>query len=266
MMMLERYRRKKEWELARIRVSVEKKEQAYIKKKELEYKRKMLNEIRQMQGKEPKEYKTKSKLNPLNFALALAQENARLRDTNENWYWKCISCDKLCSWSELAGGHRYSRQILNVCLEKVNINAQCHTCNFKTWPMWKPLVKQEVNAHYDENIIKKRWQEKVDELRVLVHKWFQTSGEYRKRVRGNLNKIVPELINENERLRKTKTFYKPAKKWREKRELFVRMNPQYKYEWYDNFHNTVRENHIEKGEKELQEQYWDVLDTLTRVK
>lgn len=44
----------------------------------------MLNEIRQMQGKEPKEYKTKSKLNPLNFALALAQENARLRDTNEN--------------------------------------------------------------------------------------------------------------------------------------------------------------------------------------
>ena len=63
---------------------MEKKEQAYIKKKELEYKRKMLNEIRQMQGKEPKEYKTKSKLNPLNFALALAQENARLRDTNEN--------------------------------------------------------------------------------------------------------------------------------------------------------------------------------------
>ena len=124
----------------------------------------------------------------------------------------------------------------------------------------------QVNAHYDENIIKKRWQEKVDELRVLVHKWFQTSGEYRKRVRGNLNKIVPELINENERLRKTKTFYKPAKKWREKRELFVRMNPQYKYEWYDNFHNTVRENNIEKGEKELQEQYWDVLDSLTRVK
>ena len=68
MMMLERYRRKKEWELARIRVSVEKKEQAYIKKKELEYKRKMLNEIRQMQGKEPKEYKTKSKLNPLNLS------------------------------------------------------------------------------------------------------------------------------------------------------------------------------------------------------
>ena len=43
-LMLERHRRKKEWELARIKLSMDRKEQAYIKKKELEYKRRMNNE------------------------------------------------------------------------------------------------------------------------------------------------------------------------------------------------------------------------------
>lgn len=227
MMMLERYRRKKEWELVRIRASIEKKEQSYILKKEKEYKRKMVNEIRALQWKEPKEYKTKLKLNPLEFALALAQENSKLRDTDANWDGRCISCDKLCSWWELAGGHRYSRKILNICLEKANINAQCHRCNYITWPMGNTQKKMEVNEHYDENIRKKWWEKKLEELRHWVSLWFQTSWEYRKKVRWNLGRIMLELLNENERLWKTKNFYKPSKKWREKWELYVRQNPQY---------------------------------------
>lgn len=63
-----------------------KKMKAYLNKKEEEYKRKCLNEIRQLQGKPKKEYKqqpiTKNKL--LQFALGLAQENSKLRDTDEN--------------------------------------------------------------------------------------------------------------------------------------------------------------------------------------
>ena len=59
---------------------------AYLNKKEEEYKRKCLNEIRQLQGKPKKEYKqqpiTKNKL--LQFALEIAQENSKLRDTDEN--------------------------------------------------------------------------------------------------------------------------------------------------------------------------------------
>lgn len=97
-LMLERRRRKKEGELARIKASMDRKEQAYVKKKEIEYRRKMNNEIRAMQGKTPKEYKTKIKLKPLQFALAISQENAKLRDTDENGNGRCISCDKECSW------------------------------------------------------------------------------------------------------------------------------------------------------------------------
>ena len=226
----------------------------------------MLNEIRQFQGKEPKEYKTKSKVKPLEFALSLAQETAKLRDTDANGNGRCISCDKECTRSELAGGHRYSRKILNVCLEKCNINAQCHTCNYITWPMGNASKKMAVNEHYDENIIKKWWKDKVDALKHGVGIWFQTSGEYRKRVRGNLNRIVPALINENEALWKTKNFYKPWKKWREKWEDFVKRNPQYKYEWTDNQYYSIMEWLLDKEEQKLQEQYWDVLDNLTKVK
>lgn len=259
--MLERHRRKKEWELARIKLSMDRKEQAYIKKKELEYKRRMNNEIRALMWKEPREYKTKSKLKPLQFALELCQENAKLRDTDANGNGRCISCDKECSWGELAGGHRYSRQILNVCLEKININAQCHTCNYITWPVGGKK-KIEVNKHYDENLIKKYWQEAVDKLRRSVHQWFSTSGDYRHKVRGNLWILMMNFIKENEELWKTKNFYKPKRKWREKRELYVRQNPEYKSDVADNIYLSWSERQIEQGEQELRQEYSAELEEL----
>ena len=65
---------------------IQRKNLAYIKKKELEYDRKMQNELRQLEGKPQKEYKTKkpTKNQKLQFALDIAQENSKLRDTNEN--------------------------------------------------------------------------------------------------------------------------------------------------------------------------------------
>jgi hypothetical protein len=42
------------------------------------------------------------KIKPLEFALKIAQENARLRDTDADGNGYCISCGKRCSWAELA--------------------------------------------------------------------------------------------------------------------------------------------------------------------
>ena len=55
-------------------------------KKRLEYDRKCKNEIRKNQGKEQRQYKEKtiSRNKKLQIALKLAQENARLRDTDKN--------------------------------------------------------------------------------------------------------------------------------------------------------------------------------------
>lgn len=63
----------------------ERKKRAYINKKEKEYKRRMNNEIRELKGRamiQPKKYRNIPNL--IEFAARIMQENARLRDSDEN--------------------------------------------------------------------------------------------------------------------------------------------------------------------------------------
>lgn len=77
---------KTELEIQRKTQQLLRKEAAYINKKRMEYTRKCKNEIRKLQGKPERQYKLKplSRNQKLQFALAIAQENARLRDSDEN--------------------------------------------------------------------------------------------------------------------------------------------------------------------------------------
>ena len=195
---------------------VEKKKASYIRKMEEKYKRNMLNEIRELENKPPRVYKWAwPKINPIQFAMQLVQENARLRDTNEEWVGRCISCDTLCSWEWLAWWHRYSRKFRNICLDKENVNAQCHTCNKITWPFWNPTLKMKTNARYDENINKKWGEWKAEKLRRLATDFVQWRGKA-----YDIKKEMTRLIKENEKLWKTKSAeflanHKPKRKWRE---------------------------------------------------
>lgn len=84
-----------EYEISKL----ERKKNSEIKKKEDMYRKKMNNEIREVEGKPKREYKSDApKIKPLDFALRIAQENARLRDTDADGNGRCISCDKWCSW------------------------------------------------------------------------------------------------------------------------------------------------------------------------
>lgn len=192
-----------------------KKHQADLNKKKLEYERKARNELRQLAGKPQREYKTKkpSKNQKLQFALAIAQENAKLRDTNADWEGFCISCNQKKSWSELAGGHRYSRMYQSICLHQANINAQCHSCNWATWPRGNTLEAERINAEYDMNILKKRGEDELWELQLMKQKELSNPTRY-KVYEGWLDEYIPNLIAENERFWKTKSFYKPKKNWR----------------------------------------------------
>lgn len=194
---------------------IQRKNLAYIKKKEIEYDRKMQNELRLLEGKPQREYKQKkpTKNQKLQFALEIAQENSKLRDTNENWEGFCISCNLRKKREELAGGHRYSRMFQGICLYEENINAQCHSCNWITWPKGNTLETERINAEYDRNIIKKRGEDKFLELQILKQEELEHPIAY-KRTEAKLDELIPELIAENERLWKTKTFYKPKKNWR----------------------------------------------------
>jgi len=197
-----------EYEISKL----ERKKNSEIRKKEEQYNRKMLNEIREMEWKPKRVYKSDApKIKPMSFALQIAQENARLRDTDANGNWPCIShpIKKIFSWWELAWWHRYSRNFKLICLEKENINAQCHYCNNITWPLGNVELKEKTNAKYDENLDKKYWEWTAEKLRGKLRD--STQG---KRKAYDLDMIIPQLIEENEKLWATKNFYAPARKWR----------------------------------------------------
>ena len=197
----------------------ERKKMAYIRKKEAEYKRKMQNEIRELQNKPKRVYKSEwPNIKPLQFAMKLAQENARLRDTDKDGRWYCISCNAYCEWEGLAGWHRYSRQFTNMCLEPENINAQCHNCNKITWPLWNPVLKMKTNDEYDRNIVKKFWEWAIPKLKWLVVEFTHRRASDPKKW-YDLKKKIPQLIKENEKLwaKKSDAFratHKPYRNWR----------------------------------------------------
>lgn len=71
-----------------------------------------------------------------------------------------------------------------------------------------------------------------------------------------------EFINENERLWKTKNFYKPKTKRRSKWELFVRQNPEYKSDLQEKAEYTRANNRLDKKEQELEQEYRAELEEL----
>lgn len=191
---------------------VNKKKLSYIRKKEDEYKRKMLNEIRELEGKPKREYKTDApKIKPLQFAMELAQEVARLRDSDADWNGHCISCDGYCSWANHSGGHRYPRTIKATCIDKENINLQCNTCNWTTWPRGSSEKKEMTNQRYDENLDKKYWPKTAEKLKKKVVLYFQGKLDYDL----DLDLNIPRLIEEDEKLWETKNFYAPRRKRRQ---------------------------------------------------
>ena len=210
----------------------ERKMNAYIKKKELEYDRKCKNEIRKLEWKPERVYKKKKSLNLVEFAMELMQENAKLRDTDISWNWICISCGKLKTRKELAWWHRYSRRIKNICLCVTNINAQCHWCNFTTWPRGDKIASDRVNAKYDENLDIKYWKWTNTQLRLTKESYFKNDYDGNwvlgtkniKPTDKDIEKYIESLIEENELRWKWKDFYSPSKKRRKIREEYIGQN------------------------------------------
>lgn len=177
---------------------------AKINKKKTQYKKKLNNDIKKLKGLKiapptPKKYSLSQKFE---FLLEIAQQNARLKGTNEYWYWHCISCNKLFHYKDLVGWHRYSRQIRALALEERNINAQCKKCNYITWPMGNANLKLRANTNYDKNLSLAYPQE----AKHFAQMYWETNKNI-----FNLNKIdfiskSKKLIAANQILRKNKKF------------------------------------------------------------
>ena len=191
---------------------------ARLKRKELDCDRKCKNEIRKLEGKEERVYKVKKKkLNKLDFALNIAQENVRLRDTDDKGRWFCISCWYLKEWWELAWWHYIPRWVKNICLHHANINAQCHYCNNLMWPYKTTPAWIWTTIQYRENLIEKYWKETVEQLEkkknAYFKKWYESNWDYGQ-WNIDLDDFIDDLIKENEERWSRKEFYKPWKNWR----------------------------------------------------
>ena len=117
----------------------EKQEKEFLtekKKIERQVHTKMKNKIRKV--KWHKEVKYRSQKVPIqklkNSLLRTIQKYCRLRDTGENWYWRCISCPKIRHWKWADWWHFISRAVNSTAFDERNINLQCKECNwFKNW-------------------------------------------------------------------------------------------------------------------------------------
>lgn len=199
----------------------ERRKNTYLKKKEQEYKRKCENEVRELEGKPPKEKKHKklTRNQKLQFALQIAQENAKLRDTNEQGQAHCISCWNFKEWEDLAWWHYESRQIQSICLRPENINAQCHKCNLVTWPLGNIQLRNQVQHYYKQALIEKYWEDRILEMEEHKNRWITDPKKYSP-TEPFLDEYIPDLILENEKLRKTKTF-QPAQR-KNRRKLYIK--------------------------------------------
>lgn len=98
-------------------------------------------------------------------ACYLAQLDAKLRDTDNEWNWKCITCFDYFTWDQLEWWHCIPKsQSKAIALDYRNINSQCSKCNAVWWWWWKYDI-------YEVEVDKKWWAWTIlDLLRIKQYK------------------------------------------------------------------------------------------------
>lgn len=197
---LEDYKKKLDEKYAKVIERYKKKQNSKLEynKRKLEWK-KIPKKLERKVKKMPSIEKIKHRV------LSLAQLYARLRDSDENWYWKCISCWKRVHRTKWDGWHYISRANMSTAFNLNNINLQCKHCNWMLhWNIqW-----------YRANLINKIWEEEVKKLE-------ESKNQTRHRTLDELN-IMQIALNT-----KIKEEYKKKNelgKWKQKKYLHLDTN------------------------------------------
>ena len=82
-----------------------------------------------MEAKTINKYGSVSTNKLIKKAEKFVNEYTRLRDSDENGNFKCISCGEVKSRYECEAGHYYSKTISIVRFDERNLSAECHSCN-----------------------------------------------------------------------------------------------------------------------------------------
>jgi len=97
-------------------------------------------------------------------ACRYIQLYVKLLETDKNGYGQCVSCGKMCSWTELQGGHFQpkGRNYNAAAFEEDNIHIQDTICN---------LTLGGNPAGYSAYMLKEYGQAVIDEIRALSYKY-----------------------------------------------------------------------------------------------
>lgn len=197
---LENYKKKLDEKYTKVIERYKKKQNS-----KLEYKRRKLEWKKIPKKLEKKVNKTDSLEKVKQRVLSKAQLYSRLRDSDENWYWKCISCWKRIHRTKWDWGHYISRANMSTAFNLNNINLQCKHCNWMLhWNIqW-----------YRANLINKIWEEWVRELEESKNQTKQRTADELEIMEIALNtKIKDEYKKKNE-----------LWKWKQKKYLHLDTN------------------------------------------
>jgi hypothetical protein len=106
----------------------------------------------------------------------------RLRDSNDDGYCKCFTCNTILHWKHMECGHYVKRQHEGARFNEKNCHTQCNNCNWKL---------QGNDGVYKPRIIEMYGQETHDLLKSAEHRNFKRTSfevdllakEYEKKAR-----------------------------------------------------------------------------------
>ncbi len=88
----------------------------------------------------------------------------RFRDTDENGYGKCVSCDAIKHYFDLDAGHYINRKYMSLRYSEINVNAQCYHCN---------RFDEGNSSGYALGIIKKYDERMIGALEIAKHQTYK---------------------------------------------------------------------------------------------
>lgn len=89
----------------------------------------------------------------------------RLRDSNANGYFYCISCGQMKSWYDADCGHYFSRSRMNTRFDEENAHSECKACN---------RFSSDHLDGYRTNLIRKIGEDAYEKLRIranMTRRW-----------------------------------------------------------------------------------------------
>ena len=111
----------------------------------------------------------------------------RLRDSDDNGIFHCISCGKPVFWKDGDNGHFVNRSHMSLRYSEKNCNAQCRHCN---------RFDEGNNIGYQRGLIEKYGDEIIKELEIAKHSSNHISDAEARIMINHYKQEVAKLLKE----------------------------------------------------------------------